>query len=225
MVGKTTVLRVRIFQPKACYTTPLSFKGIETYPLPPYSTIRGMIYNAMGRKYKDGDEIEFSIQGKFGSLYRDYWNAVKFGDEGREKKPIEVPTLHNVELIIHIRTNIIDEIEKALKKPKVYLSLGRMEDLIRIEECKRVGLEEVDLNDIFKKPIISSYCAYIPVEKAEEAGLNGIFYRLNCFYEIRNNYRIFENTKDVFYVDEPYIVEKGKILVDRDGKEVYPVWF
>lgn len=220
----TEVLRVRISQPKACYTTPISVKGIETYPLPPYSTVRGMIYNAMGRKYKDEDNIDFSIQGRYSSIYRDYWNAVKFGANGKEKKPIEVPTLHNVELIIHIKSNIIDEIEEAIKKPKIYLSLGRMEDLIRITECKKVELETINLDNLFGKPVISSYSAYIPKEKAEELGLTGIPYRLNYFYEIKGNYRIFTKTKDVYYVDAPYVIERAQIFVDKIGDELCPVW-
>lgn len=217
-------LRIRILQPKACYTTPLSIKGIETYPLPPYSTVRGMLYNAMGRKFKEGDEIDFSIQGRYSSIYRDYWNAVKFGDEGKEKKPIEVPILHDVELIIHIRSNILDEIEEAIKKPKIYLSLGRMEDLIRITECKKVELETINLDNLFGKPIISSYSAYVPKEKAEALGLSGIPYKLNYFYEIKGNYRIFTQTKDAYYIDAPYIIEKGEIQIDKDEDEVYLVW-
>lgn len=218
------VLRVKIFQPKACYTTPLSIKGIETYPLPPYSTIRGMIYNAMGRKFKAGDEIEFSIQGKYSSIYRDYWNAVKFGDKGKEKKPIEVPTLNDVEIIIHILSNINEEIKEALSKPKVYLSLGRIEDLIKIVECKIVTLVEIDLNSLFERPLIPSYSAYVPQQKADELGLTGIFYRLNYFYEIIEGYRTFTQTKDVYYIEAPYVIEKGKILIDKDKEEVYTVW-
>lgn len=222
----TEVLRVKIFQPKACYTTPLSFKGIETYPLPPYSTVRGMIYNAMGRKFKKEDEMAFSIQGMYSSIYRDYWSAVKYGSNGKEKKPIEVPTLNDVELIIHIKGNILDEIEDAIRRPKIYLSLGRADDLIRIKvnDCQRVTLEPKDLNDLFGKPIISSYSAYVPKEKAEELGLTGIFYRLNYFYEICGDYRMFTHTKDVYYIDAPCVIERGKILIDRHGDEVYTVW-
>ncbi len=220
------VLRVKIFQPKACYTTPLSVKGIETYPLPPYSTVRGMIYNAMGRKFRKGDEIDFSIQGKYSSIYRDYWSAVKYGSKGKEKKPIEVPTLNDIELIIHIKSNILNEIEEAIKRPNIYLSLGRADDLIRIDanSCQKVSLEPRDLDDIFGKPIVSSYSAYVPKEKAEELGLTGIFYRLNYFYEICKDYRMFTQTKDVYYIDAPCVLEKGKILIDIHGDEVYPVW-
>jgi CRISPR-associated protein Cas5t len=222
----TEVLRVKIYQPKACYATPLSFKGIETYPLPPYSTVRGMIYNAMGRKFRKGDEMNFSIQGRYSSIYRDYWSAVKFGSQGKEKKPIEVPTLHDVELIIHIKSNILDEIEEAIRKPKVYLSLGRWDDLIRIkvDACQRITLETSNLNELFGKPLVPTHSAYIPKEKAEELGLTGIFYRLNYFYEINGDYRVFTHTKDVFYVDAPYVIEEGVIYIDRYEGEVYPVW-
>jgi CRISPR-associated protein Cas5t len=218
------VLRVKIYQTKACYSTPFSVKGIETYPLPPYSTVRGMIYNAMGRKFKEDDEIDISIQGKYSALYRDYWSAVKCGSEGTAKKPIEVPTLHDVELIIHIKSNKLDEIENALKKPAIYLSLGRSEDLIKITEWKRVCMKEKNLDDLFEKPIISLYSAYVPKDKAETHGLTGIFYRLNYFYELKEGYRVFTKTKDVYYVEFPFIIEKGTLWIDEDSGEVYPVW-
>lgn len=35
------VLRLKLFQETACYKKPLAFKVGETYPLPPYATVKG----------------------------------------------------------------------------------------------------------------------------------------------------------------------------------------
>ncbi|MEZ0323175.1 MAG: type I-B CRISPR-associated protein Cas5b [Hydrogenothermaceae bacterium] len=217
-MDRKKLIKIEIFQPKACYTTPLSFKGIETFPLPPYSTLRGMIYTAMGRKYREGDEIDFSIQGKYESIYRDYWTAIKFGDDGKDKKPIEVPTLHNLKLIIHIWTNIGDEIVEALNSPAEFLSLGRREDIIKIEKVKEIGFTEKDMDEAKKSLILRNNC-YIP--KDLELDIRGIYYRLPSFWEIKNGYRVFTQMKDVFYVEEPVIIEKGKIYIDDEGD---PIW-
>jgi CRISPR-associated protein Cas5t len=37
-------LRVKLYTPTGIFKNPLSIKGIEVYPLPPYSTIIGLIY-------------------------------------------------------------------------------------------------------------------------------------------------------------------------------------
>lgn len=219
-MSKYKLIKLKIFQPKACYTTPLSFKGIETYPLPSYSTVRGMIYTALGRKYKESDKMGFSIQGKYESIYRDYWTAVKYGEKGREKKPIEIPTLHNVELIIHIWSNIADEILEKLKDPSEILSLGRKEDIIMIEEMKEIkNFQEIDMDNSPKSLIIKNNC-YIPKDLGLD--ITGIYYRLPEFWEIKNGYRVFTKMKDVYYVEEPVIVEKGKIFIDDEGD---PIWF
>jgi CRISPR-associated protein Cas5t len=217
---KEKCLKVKIFQPKACYKTPFSLKGIDTFPLPTYSNLRGMVYTAMGRKYKEGDKIEFSIQGTFESLYRDYWNAVKYGKDGKQKKPIQVPTLHNIRLVIHICSNINDEIKNALEKPSEYLSLGRREDMIRIEEIREVEVEEKDISN-FDKSIIVNYNAYVPSKICDSLEINGVPFRLPSFWEIKDGFRIFTEMIDVRYIEAPIIIESGKIKLDKEGD---PVW-
>jgi len=44
-------LRLKLYTPTGIFKNPLSIKGIEVYPLPPYSTIIGLIYRAMGRRW------------------------------------------------------------------------------------------------------------------------------------------------------------------------------
>jgi CRISPR-associated protein Cas5t len=224
---KEKCLKVKIFQPKACYKTPFSLKGIDTFPLPTYSNLRGMVYTAMGRKYKkgekykEGDKIEFSIQGTFESLYRDYWNAVKYGDDGKQKKPIQVPTLHNIRLVIHICSNINDEIKNALEKPSEYLSVGRREDIIRIEEIREIEVEKKDISE-FDKSLIVNYNAYVPSKICDNnLEINGVPFRLPSFWEIEDGFRIFKEMIDVIYIESPLIIESGKIKLDSEGD---PVW-
>ncbi len=212
------LIKLKIFQPKACYTTPLSFKGIETFPLPTFSNIRGMLYTALGRKYQEGDDFRFSIQGNYESIYRDYWNAVKYGDKGRGKKPIEVPTLHNVNLIIHIYTNKYEEVKAALANPKEFLSLGRKEDLIRIDEIKEINYHLKDLDKETKSFILKNN-SYIAMELGLD--ITGIPYRLPSFWEIKSGFRVFTPMVNVYYLEAPIILESGKIYIDEEGD---PVW-
>jgi len=64
------VLRIKVFQETACYTKPFANKVAETYPLPPYSTVKGLIHAIL-----DVDGLipfSLSIQGDFESQIIDY---------------------------------------------------------------------------------------------------------------------------------------------------------
>lgn len=42
------VLKVKIYQPQAHYRVPFTFQRRHTYPIPPYSTVKGMLCNLLG---------------------------------------------------------------------------------------------------------------------------------------------------------------------------------
>ncbi|MEM5832075.1 MAG: CRISPR-associated protein Cas5, partial [Candidatus Aenigmatarchaeota archaeon] len=62
------VLYIEIFQPFAQYRNPFTFYYAQTYPLPPKSTIIGMLQNAVGDWY--------------GNKYRDSWWKLKVSVHG-----------------------------------------------------------------------------------------------------------------------------------------------
>jgi CRISPR-associated protein Cas5, N-terminal domain len=64
-------LRFKLYTPTGIFKNPLSIKGVEVYPLPPYSTIIGLIYKAMGKKWNK-EYFQISIQGDYEAIYRDY---------------------------------------------------------------------------------------------------------------------------------------------------------
>ena len=55
------VIRLQCFQNLANYRKPSSFIIKETYPLPPYSTVLGMIHAACG--FQEYHPMQLSIQG------------------------------------------------------------------------------------------------------------------------------------------------------------------
>ena len=62
-------IRVECFQNLVNYRKPSSFIIKESYPLPPYSTVLGMIHTACGYKKGDFHPMKISIQGKTPVLY------------------------------------------------------------------------------------------------------------------------------------------------------------
>ncbi len=209
------VIRLKLFQEKALYRVPYSLENMESYPLPPYSTVLGFIHNML-QSTKTIEGINLSIQGNYESFVRNYVWFHKF-EKGKSEGgiyPILVTELFNVILVIHIKMpsqEFHNELLKRLKDPPYYPYLGRPEDLItqmEIEETEEIQKELEEL----------PYNAYIPLKLCNEFGLEGIFYNLDAYYEIKNGYRIFQKVP-VMYVQEAVIAEK----IPHDGE--YPIWW
>jgi len=134
------VLKLKIFQPTAHYRIPFTFARKHTYPIPPYSTVIGLICNVLGIERQDGDfeilknGLSLAIYGKYEYLNREYiWLRTlskeehnrRFGypenriiDQMPEHPggqiPARIDVLENVNLLIYIK----HEDEKFLKKMK-----------------------------------------------------------------------------------------------------------
>jgi len=76
-------LFIEIFQPFAQYRNPFTFYYAQTYPLPPKSTIIGMLQNAVGDWYGNEYGIEnwwnlkVSVHGGFESVFWNYQQLIK----------------------------------------------------------------------------------------------------------------------------------------------------
>lgn len=205
-------IRMKIRQNLPNYKYPTSFQIKETYPLPPYSTVIGMVHNACG--YTEYKPMKVSVQGKYHSKTNDFATRYEFkngapfeadrhqlkvGDYGISRSVSNVELLSEVELLLHIvpeDQSLIDDIYNSLLYPKEYLSLGRREDLIVIEELKVVEIKCERYKEENLK-IFQDYKAYIPVEFLEsnkaiiggeisEIEFKGTMYNLNKNYNLVN---------------------------------------
>ena len=152
-------------QTLASYKKPSSMQIKETYPLPPYSTVIGMIHTACG--FENYVDMNISIQGTYYSKVNELYTRYEFKPgyydstrhsikiAGSDNKttgltvgPANIELLTKVELIIHImpkQQEILETIYQGLRHPKEYLSLGRREDLLIIEDVKYVEVENTTL--------------------------------------------------------------------------------
>ena len=205
-------IRLKLEQELVNYKVPTSFQLKETYPLPPYSTVIGMIHAACGyKKYKD---MKISIQGKYHSKVNDLFTRYEFQPEkkfeaGRHQLSVNgfgvnrgistTELLTEVELLIHIipeDQSLIEEIENRLKNPLEFISLGRREDLAIIREVKVVGIREEELEEDLE--LENNYTAYIPLDMIQKEKVilgsesnslvknRGTIYNLNKDYELKN---------------------------------------
>lgn len=189
-------IRLKLKQNLVNYKLPTSIKARESYPLPPYSTIIGMVHNACD--YTEYHPMKVSVQGKCHSVVDDlaYKYSFKPGtiekkrnyefvteDTGVYKTPLYQNLLVDVELIIHIAPQdqkLVEEIFDAFKAPREYISLGRREDLVVIDEVEIVEILEVDEEQLIE--LDNDYKAYIPFRYLKEK--RGTVYNLNKNYEV-----------------------------------------
>ncbi|WP_432407983.1 type I-B CRISPR-associated protein Cas5b [Wukongibacter sp. M2B1] len=206
-------IRLRFYQNMANYKKPTSFQLKETYPLPPYSTVIGMIHYLCD--YKEYKEMDISIQGKYYSKVNDLFtryefkngmkydkarHQVKSGEFGIGRGVSTTELLVDVDLLIHIipkDQNLVEEIKQAFEYPREYPSLGRREDLVTINEVKLVDIFERELDEDMH--LEKDYTAYVPLKlitnesiilesESEGHGIRsrGTRYRLNKDYKLEN---------------------------------------
>ncbi|WP_047152758.1 type I-B CRISPR-associated protein Cas5b [Aneurinibacillus tyrosinisolvens] len=205
------LLRLTLYQETVCYTKPFANKVAETYPLPPYSTVKGLIHEVL--QAKTLVPFSLSIQGKYESKMIDYRKtymvkkkafampvildgldaAVPSDSQVMTSMPLYTHMLYNVQLVVHIKAEapILQSIYRSFQSYNQCLSLGRHEDVVRVDGVEFVTLtskEEMDL----------PCSVYIPKSWIAE-GVSGIPYQLNWTYTIKNGIREWEKIP-VLYV-------------------------
>lgn len=247
-------IRLKLKQNLVNYKLPTSFQLKETYPLPPYSTIIGMIHNVCN--YLEYKPMQISVQGKYhskvndlatryefknGMTYDSTRHQLKVGDYGISMGVSNVELLSEVELLIHIvpeDQSLVEEIYNAFKTPREYISLGRREDLVVIDEVKVVEILEERVRGENLR-INRDYKAYIPVQLIEKKRVliegevdtieyKGTMYNLTKDYALVNygttkSTKVFRkwNKVKVHYVSNVVASRRREITLDEDRYMVF----
>ncbi len=209
------ILKLELFQETACYKKPFSYKVAETYPLPPYSTVIGMFHKILQAKSGEYFPMNVSVQGEYESIFSNYQTLRMY--KGKDKvtsMPRNVHQLLNVNLIIHVQADdeTIDKIYNNIIEGKETFTLGRNEDLVRIDSIKYVN----NIQKVEEVEIVRS--AYVP-EWLDE-NVKGINYRLNTTYKIEDGIRVWDKV-NVKYVEKNTNKSIYEIIKDEDGENIY----
>lgn len=238
-------VRVKLFQQLASYRMPGSYVIRQSYPLPPYSSVIGMVHAACG--FTEYVPMSVSIQGDSASSvnepythysfnngmnYESARHNVKFKSELKEGSYIGMTRgLQHIELrtdiylLLHIvpdEPSMFSIIAEGLKNPKQYLSLGRHEDIVRVDEVKIVELGYCDRDDGVTLPC----SAYVPIDITE---LGGTIFRLGKQFETPNKKNGQKVRRWVKSVKAAYackgMTKEGIVLpVDIDRGVEYPIF-
>lgn len=221
-------IKLKLYQNLVNYKLPTSFQLKETYPLPPYSTVSGMIHRVC--QFSEYHPMKISIQGDYYSKVNDLNTRYEFAaatyEKGRHTHKLysseedkyygmirgvtTTELLTDVELIIHILPESEEDFEvilQAFREPTEYISLGRREDLVRIDYVNVVELEE----EVLEEDLLLEYSAYVPVNKMEDySHKDATIYKLNRYYE---KVTIKKGVEQRRWIQTPVIhASKGKVI-------------
>ncbi|MNW41665.1 CRISPR-associated protein Cas5 [compost metagenome] len=199
------VLRLELYQQTACYKKPFAFKVAETYPLPPHSTVKGMLHAIL--EANELIPMKISVQGNYDTLITDYQTHYFFKSDktkefaltidglGYERElkdittmPIYTHMLYDVNLIIHVdaATDVLEKLEQKIQEGNVHLSLGRWEDLVRVDACELVELVEA------MEDLILERNAFITQDVLIANKLTHFPYNLNWTYRVIQGVRVWD---------------------------------
>ena len=234
-------IRVKLCQELVNYKVPTSFQLKETYPLPPYSSVIGMVHNLC--RYEEYKDMRVSIQGKYNSKVNDLYTRYEFKPEMRydkERHQLKVcgygickgvataELLSEIELLIHIipqNQALNEEIQEAFIFPYEFPFLGRREDLATIREVKIVDVYEKNLEQDIE--LQNNYTAYIPKTMLENNSITltgeksikirGTRYKLNKNYK-KMNFGTENKPKILRKWEKVEVIYSSKIVAVEDEK-------
>lgn len=171
-------IKLFLKQETANYKKPSSFQLKESYPLPPFSTVIGMVHSLC--EFEEYMPMKISIQGRYNSKVNDLFtryefkNAMKFekgrhnikvGEYGIARGISTTELLVDVELMIHIvpeEQELVEKIYDSFLYPREYISLGRREDLVILDKVEIVDFDEIELEE--DKNLRNKFSTYIPID-------------------------------------------------------------
>ncbi|MBR0225924.1 MAG: CRISPR-associated protein Cas5 [Thermoguttaceae bacterium] len=236
-------IRIKASQTMVNYRTPTSYLIRESYPLPPYSTVAGMIHSVCG--FTSWRPMKISVQGRVRGITSDLFVRYTFGNQkfDKDRHQIAVPAddsqsvklgvfrgvshvelLCEVELVLHVLPECEEDFElilKGLNAPRVFPSLGRYEDLLDIREVKTVKLER---GKIFEP----KYDMFLPIRliQANLDDLPGTTYLLHKEFEYdAKKRRRWKDTIETLYIGSRDIGSNLLRFLDVDEEGQFPVAF
>lgn len=209
------ILKLNLYQETACYKKPFAMKVAETYPLPPYSTVIGMLHKILQAKSGEYFPMNVSVQGEYEAIFNNYQNLRMY--KGKDKvtaMPRNVHQLLNVHLIVHVQADdeIINKIYNNIINGVETFTLGRNEDLVRVDNIKILN----DVKKVEEAEIVNN--CYIPEWMGKD--VNGINYRLNAVYKIKDEIRCWDKV-NVKYVEKHTNGFVYEAKQDEDGDYIY----
>ncbi len=181
------VLRVVIKSMTASFRYPTAISGTQiTLPVPPYTTILGLISCCSGKLITSSDTqigFEFSFMGKSKDLERFHRWDYNVTNPGKPRLNPDGPAVRNREFLLNPKLILYltnTDLKDSFLYPKGIPTLGRSQDIAWIE-----SIEEIELKSV-RDGLIGG--TLIPVLLLKNNLINGLMLRLpeEMSYDERN---------------------------------------
>ncbi len=217
------VVKIKIYQPQAHYRIPFTYQRRHTYPIPPFSTVVGMLCNVLGIRNLKGEgepdneefkrlkNVKLAIAGKFSSKTTEYvWfrNLSKKSHDGRfgfstnrrlngeiEHPGGQQPVYIDILNDVHLWIYVYHEDEEFLKR--ICEALKNPRDRLYPLHLGRaedlVVIKDISLCEVSEGEVFGHKDKFFWVP--EDKVDYGLIYRMPTFYRLINGTRVFEFTK------------------------------
>jgi len=152
-------IKISAFAPTTSFRIPETHTFQQTLPLPPPTTLIGLLGAALGLSfeqamhYKKENQIRFGIIGKSEGKYKDLWKYRKIKQGEILSAVLLKEYLYNFQMELYIVANdlnIVEEVKTSFQNPYYALTLGSSDDLLKI--IKVGDIKEAE------KTFISNFC-------------------------------------------------------------------
>lgn len=223
------LLRVKIHQTVANYRKPMNYGFLDTYPLPPLSTVKGWFHHVI--QAGEYNPLNMCIQGSVPTVFMDLQTMIKFDrirpenprpvlhgfNKAFSTSPTYVANIFDNDLVIYFQSgqDLLEKFEQNILLIG-FPSLGRHEDLVRVDDIRFIDLQERTFTSRNFHKV--DYGIYLRKETAYAAGMEGINYRMNFTYQIIEGLRYFDK-KDVVYLDTG-IINNASFIYDEEENRI-----
>ena len=154
------------------FRTPLSHSVHDTLPLPTPTNLIGLVGSAMGIGRSEIEDYYYkfkvAVVGTHTAMYQDLTHITKYKYGGEIKEPLSLLYRENlydnhfVIWVIPSTKDLLDEAFQAFISPKFALSLGRDDEIVRIDHVDKVSLETA------RDPVISDTVVPFKLDPKED---------------------------------------------------------
>ena len=224
-------IKLKLYQNMVNYKIPTSFQLKESYPLPPYSTVIGMVHSLCD--FKEYKPMKIGISGR---------HQLNVNGYGINRGVATAELLVDVNLTIHIipedqSGEFLNTIFEAFKYPREYPSLGRREDIVLIKDVRIVDVEKKEIEEDLENG--EEVFAYIPLsfvydEKVEFGSPTSGIHVCGTRYELTKNYELKNigtkakpkfirewKKEEVLYSSNITALEDEIVPIDEDNEIVF----
>ena len=165
-------LRIKCYGITNGFRTPLSHSVQDTLPLPTPTNLIGLVGSAMGIGREEIEDYYYkfkvAVVGNHTTMYQDLTHITKYKYGGEIKEPLSLLYRENLYdnhftiWVIPPTEDLLEEVFRAFTFPKFALSLGRDDEMIRIDKIGKVSIK------MAQDPVISNTVVPFKLDPKED---------------------------------------------------------